>query len=349
MNEKIGAAVLGTGDVSGEHIKAYQHHPLTEMRALLTRDRARGEAKAAQYGLANCRIYTSLDDLLKDASIRVVSVCTPHHMHVPQAVACAQSGRHVAVEKPIALDLAGLRKLDEVVRQSGVRTVVSFVLRWNPLFETIRAILAEGTVGDLFYAEVDYFHGIGRSYTGYEWISRKATGGSSLLTGGCHAVDGLRWFIGQDAVEVQAYANWSKGNRLGYEYEPNSVTLVRFADGKIGKVGSSIECVMPYMFNVLLMGNQGTIRNNQLFTSRWPGQTGWATIPTILPDSGAVTHHPFEAEIAHFIDCILSGKESHCNVADAVKTHEICLASEISVREKRPVRLPLPAEIAPCV
>jgi predicted dehydrogenase len=341
MTAKLGTAVLGTGDVSGEHIKAYQRHPKTEMRALLTRDRARGEAKAAQYGLTACRIYTNLDELLKDDSIQVVSICTPHHLHVPQAVACAEAGRHIVVEKPIAVDLAGLRALDRAVRKAGVRSVVSFVLRWNPLFETIRAILAERTVGDLFYGEVDYFHGIGRWYTGYEWISRKATGGSSLLTGGCHAVDGLRWFVQQDAVEVQAYANCSKGNPLGYEYEPNSVTLIRFAQGAMGKVSSSIECVMPYMFHILLLGNQGSIRNNQLYTARWPGQKDWATIPTILPDSGVVTHHPFEAEIAHLVDCIVNQKESHCNVADAVKTHEICLASEISVRENRPVRLPL--------
>jgi len=203
-------------------------------------------------------------------------------------------------------------------------------------------------VGDLFYGEVDYFHGIGRGYTGYEWISRKATGGSSLLSAGCHAVDGLRWFAGQEAVEVFGYANWSRGNPLGYEYEPNSVTLVKFADGQMGKVASSIECVMPYMFHILLMGNRGAIRNNQLFTNRWPGQTGWATVPTILPDSGAVTHHPFNAEINHFVDCIRAGAESHCNIADAVKTHEICLASDLSARQNKPVRLPLDEETTEC-
>lgn len=341
MSEKLGAAVLGTGDVSGEHIKAYQRHPETELRALLSRDRARGEAKAAQFGAAGCRIYTSLDELLKDDSIQIVSICTPHHLHMPQAIECAESERHIVVEKPIALDLAGLRAIDAAVRKADVRSVVSFVLRWNPLFETIRAILAERTVGDLFYGEVDYFHGIGRWYTGYEWITRKETGGSSLLSAGCHAVDGLRWFVQQEAVEVQSYANWSKGNPLGYEFEPNSVTLIKFAGGAMGKVASSIECVMPYMFHILLLGNEGSIRNNQLFTHRWPGQRDWATIPTVLPDSGAVTHHPFDAEIAHLVDSIRSGHESHCNIADAVKTHEICLASEISARENRPVRLPL--------
>jgi predicted dehydrogenase len=90
------------------------------------------------------------------------------------------------------------------------------------------------------------------------------------------------------------------------------------------------------------MGNRGAIRDNRLFTKRWPGQTDWATIPTILPDSGAVAHHPFVPQINHFVECVLAGAESHCNVADTVKTHEICFAAEISRREGRPVALPLP-------
>ncbi len=89
------------------------------------------------------------------------------------------------------------------------------------------------------------------------------------------------------------------------------------------------------------MGNGGTIRDNRLFTKRWPGQTGWTAIPTVLPDSGAVTHHPFMHLIRHFLDCVVSGVESHCNIADAVKTHEICLASELAKLEGKPVRLPL--------
>jgi predicted dehydrogenase len=110
----------------------------------------------------------------------------------------------------------------------------------------------------------------------------------------------------------------------------------------MGKVASSIECQMPYAFNILLNGDRGSIRNNQLFTRRWPGQTGWAAIPTILPDSGAVTHHPFQHEIDHLVDSIREGRESHCNVADAVKTHEICLAAETSSQSGHPVALPLP-------
>jgi UDP-N-acetyl-2-amino-2-deoxyglucuronate dehydrogenase len=168
------------------------------------------------------------------------------------------------------------------------------------------------------------------------------TGGTALLTAGCHAVDAVRWFLGQEAVEVFSYANFSRGNHLDYEYEPNSVALVKFAGGAVAKVATSIEFMAPYTFPITLMGTGGAIRDNRLFTKRWPGQTGWATIPTILPDSGAASHHPFVSLVAHFIDCVLAGTEPHCNVADTVKTHEICLAAELSKLEGRPVKLPLP-------
>jgi len=337
----LGVGVLGTGWVSGEHIRAFKANPHTEVRAILSRDKARAAAQAEEHKLASCRAYDHLEALLDDPAVRIVSICTPHHLHVPQGIAAAKAGKHLLLEKPVALDLAGLRALQAAVGAARVKTLVSFVLRWNPLFETIRALLADAIVGQLFYAEVDYLHGIGPWYRQYSWNVKKEMSGSSLLTAGCHAVDGLRWFVPKRAVEVFAYSNFSARNPLQYEYEPNSVTLVKFEDGTLGKVASSIECVMPYVFNIVLLGDQGAIRNNQVFSKRWVGQRGWATIPTVLPDSGDVTHHPFRDEVDHFVDCILNDRESHANLEDAAKTHEICFASEASAREKRPVSLPL--------
>jgi predicted dehydrogenase len=337
----LGVGIIGTGWVSGEHIRAFEANPHTEVRGIVSRDKARAQAKAAELGLRRAQAYDRLEDMLGNPEIHIISVCTPHHLHVAQGVAAAKAGKHLMMEKPIALDLDGLRELQATIRVTGVKTVTCFVLRWNPLFETIRALLADGTIGRVFYAEVDYLHGIGPWYKQFEWNVKKEIGGSSLLTAGCHAVDGLRWFVGKKAVEVFAYANYSPQNPWHYEYEPNSVTLVRFEDGTIGKVASSVECVMPYVFNIQLLGDEGTIRNNQVFSRRWVGQKGWATIPTILPDSGDVTHHPFRDQVNHFVECILNNRESHANIEDAVLTHEICLASERSARERRPVSLPL--------
>jgi predicted dehydrogenase len=339
--KNLGVGILGTGWVSGEYIRAFEANDETEVCAILSRDRTRAEAKIAEHRLVRCTAYERLEDLLADPAVKVVAICTPHHLHVSQAVAAAQAGKHLVLEKPVALDPAGLAEVRDAVRRAGVKTVVSFVLRWNPLFETIRALLDDSTIGRLFYGEVDYLHGIGPWYGQYVWNVKRQIGGSSLLTAGCHAVDGLRWFARRRPVEVFAYSNTSAGNALGYEYDPNSVTLVKFDDGIIGKIASSVECVMPYVFNIVLLGDQGSIRNNQVFARKWVGQRGWATIPTVLPDSGDVTHHPFRDEVDHFVTCILENRESHANLEDAVVTHEICFASELSAREKRPVALPL--------
>ncbi len=88
------------------------------------------------------------------------------------------------------------------MRGNHVRSVVGFVLRWNPLFDIIRAILADGVIGDVFHAEVDYLHGISKGLHLYPWLRQRAFGGSALLTAGHHAVYGLRWFVGKEAVEV---------------------------------------------------------------------------------------------------------------------------------------------------
>ena len=339
--KELGVGIIGTGWVSGEYIQAFEANPHTEVLGLVSRDRARAEAKAQAYHATHCHAYDRVDEMLADNSIHIVVICTPHHLHVAQGIAAARAGKHLVLEKPVALDLEGLREIQAAVRASQVKTVVSFVLRWNPLFEMIRKFLADGLLGNLFLAEVDYLHGIGPWYEQYEWNVKKEFAGSDLLTAGCHAVDGLRWFVGTRPVEVFSYGNVSRSNPLHYEYDPNSLTMVRFEDGTMGKVASSIECVQPYIFNVALFGDEGTMRNNQIFSKRWPGQKGWATVPTILPDSGDVTHHPFSDEVGHFVECILENRESHANLEDAAVTHEICFAAQISAREKRPVALPL--------
>jgi predicted dehydrogenase len=247
----------------------------------------------------------------------------------------------VIVEKPIAIEPAGLKALRDAIGAAGVKSIVSFVLRWNPMFDNIRAMIDRRMIGDIFYAEVDYLHGVGPKYRIWEWMARKAYGGSALLAGGCHAVDALRWFVRDEAVEVTAYSGTSKSNPFAYEYDTNTVLLVRFAGGAIGKVACSLEVQMPYVFNVELFGDKGTIRNNKLFTTDWPGQTGWAAVPTVEPDSGDVSHHPFRQEVDHFIECIDRGVESHANIADAYKTHEICLGADMAAAEGRAVKLPL--------
>ena len=240
----------------------------------------------------------------------------------------------------MALSPAENRALRDAVDRAGVKSVVSFVLRWNPLFENLKSLLADGAVGKLFYVEVDYWHGIGTWYSGWEWAHKRQTGGSTMLLGGCHAVDALRWLAGDEVVEVSAFSNNTKGL---YEYDSNVVAAVKFRGGAIGKTSTLFDCEMPYTFNIDLVGTEGALRDNRVWSRKlFPGQTGWTTMPTILPDSGDVHHHPFDAQINHLVDSIREGRDAHCNVADAYHTHEVCLAIDRSIAEGgQPVKLPL--------
>ncbi|MBD3182892.1 gfo/Idh/MocA family oxidoreductase [Candidatus Poribacteria bacterium] len=339
--DKLGVGVVGPGWAGGEHIKAYMNNPNAEVIGICGRDKDRTRTRMEEIGI-KCDVYTDYEKMLKNDDIHVVSICTPNDLHVSQAIMTAEAGKHFLLEKPIALNIEELKKLKDVADKSDVKTVVGFVLRWNPLFETLKPLIDDDAIGNIFFGEVDYFHGIGPWYKQYEWNVKKSIGGSTLLSAGCHAVDGLRWFIGQEAVEVTAYSvHGNKNEFKEYEYDPTMVVIIKFDGGAIGKVASSIECIQPYVFNINLVGEKGTIKNNKLYSHKMPGQTDFATIPTILPDSGDVTHHPYQGEIDHLIDCILNDKESFVNIDNAIETHEICLAAEISAAEGKSVSLPL--------
>jgi len=90
-----------------------------------------------------------------------------------------------------------------------------------------------------------------------------------------------------------------------------------------------------------IYGDRGTVRDNRIGSHRLPGQTGWVQIPTILPGSSDVTHHPFQAQMDHFVECVQQDRGPHCNLEDAVHTHEVVFAAQECYRTGRPVRLPL--------
>ncbi|MBI4556741.1 MAG: Gfo/Idh/MocA family oxidoreductase, partial [Candidatus Hydrogenedentes bacterium] len=247
MAKTMGVGVVGTGWVSGEHIRAFQENPHTEVRALCSRTEASAKAKAAECGI-DCAVFTDYGQMLDKAGIDIVAVATPPDRHRDEAVAAAEAGKHLLLEKAIATTLEDARAIRGAVAKARVKSVVSFVLRWNPLFEIIKNLLDDNAIGNLFFAEVDYFHGIGPWYKQYKWNVKKEVGTSSLLSAGCHAMDGLRWFMGGEIVEVFQYSAFGKGpDFLDYEYNPTSCTVCKFADGRIGKVASCVECVQPYV------------------------------------------------------------------------------------------------------
>lgn len=332
---KVG--IIGCGWVAGEHISAYQKNPHTEVVALSSRTKAGAEAKARECGI-DAACYDSPKKMLSENKLDIVSITSPPQFHVEHGILAAQHGVHLMMEKPIAMNHAELTKLVDTVSQHQTKSIVSFVLRWNPLYGIIRSILDKNQCGELYYGEVDYYHGIGPWYKQYEWNVTKEAGGSSLLSAGCHAVDGLVWFMGSRVIEVHSYTARSKAEVFKeYEYDPTIVSILKFENGTIGKVASSIDCKSPYMFNINLFGSRGTVRNNQLYSDDYKGQTHFASIPTIMPDSGDVSHHPFQGEVNHFVDCLQAGRDSDVNIAYAAHIMDICYAAEESAKTGKTV------------
>ncbi len=325
--QPLGVAIHGAGEVAYAHAASWQRNPRVRIVSVSSRRRASAQALVDKLEL-DCAVTDRYEDVLSNRDVHIVNVSGPNHVHATQAIAAAESGRHVLVEKPTVLSMDDNRALSAAVAKAGVRSIVSFVLRWNPMFQSLKTLLAKNTIGDLFYAEVDYWHGIHPTYRGWTWAAKRATGGSATLMGGCHAVDALRWFVGDEASEVWAISN---NRRAAFEYDANVLAMIRFKSGLIAKTSVLFDACMPYTFNVDLVGTEGTTRNNRLWApTLLAAQTDWMEFPTITPDSADVHHHPFDAQINHFVECICEERESHCNVADAYRTHEICLAIDQS-------------------
>ena len=363
MAEKqLGVLVHGAGWVSTQHIAAFDANPHTRIAAISSRKLESAKKRGEEAGLTDIGYYDDFEKALAHDGVDIVSVCTPQHVHCENTVAAAQAGKHVVIEKPVANSLDELRQMRDAVRAAGVKTVVSFVLRWNPLFETVKSMIADDALGNVFYVETDYEHDIGSWWTGYDDARKKSTGVSALLVGGCHAIDAARWFAGRgqfesaNVVEVFGYSGgWRKGADVEFDYLANTfqktdkpleydgleVVLLKFDNGAIGKVSVNSDCVMPYTFPIEIFGDRGTVRDNRVWSHKFPGQKSWVELPTILPDSADVSHHPFQAEMDHFVQCILEDRESHCNLADAVNTHEVVFATLRCYESGAPVKLPL--------
>jgi predicted dehydrogenase len=334
---KVG--VIGTGWVAGAHIDNFGKLDGCQVAAICSRSKARAERKIAEHHLPHAVAYDSLKAFLAHDGLDIVVIATVHAEHPAQTIAAAAAGKHIVIEKPAALNSADLRRMLAAVKQAGVKTSVCFELRWIGQFRNIKAMIAQGLIGKVFYGECSYFHGIGPGYAQWEWNIKKEMAGSDLLTAGCHALDSLIWLMDSPVTEVAAMSNTSVDNPLKYEYDPNSVAILRFANGAIGKVATSIECRQPYLFPVLLQGDRGTIHNDRLSTLNWPDLKGWATIPSDPPDSGDVGHHPYLGQLSHFVDCIRRDQRPSNDLEACAHVHEVCFAIERAAREKCVVKV----------
>jgi predicted dehydrogenase len=331
--KKFGAGIIGCGWVAEEYIKAFEKDERSETRALVSRNRSNAERYRDRHNL-RCTIQTDATEMLEQEDVDIVVVCTPHDTHTEYVVAAAQAGKHVIIEKPVALKPEDVLKQQQAVRENNVKTIVSFVLHWNPLLMTIDRLIEQGVFGDIFMVEVDYLHRIWMT-TEEKWYASRQRSGTAILTGGCHAIDAMRWFARSEVEQVCAYQAKTE-NPIEY---PGTISVnARFKDGKIGRSTTTFDAQMPYRFNIGIYGTEGTLRNDELYAPKlFPGQKDFLKIPCILPDSADVTHHPFQGEVSYFLDCIIDDRRAFPDLDDAARTQAVCFASDLSAESGKAV------------
>lgn len=323
-----GVALVGAGWVAGEYVKVFRDHPAVSLRGIFTRTPAKAEALLAEYGV-EARIYSTEDELFDDDEVSIVASTTSPEVRAKYIVRAAESGRHVVIEKPVGLNMDDVRQIRDAVTKSGVKSITSFIARWNPQIQTTRRMIDDGLIGDVLYAEADYWHPLQKWYPSYYWMCKEELGRSALMVGGCHAVDMLRYFVGE-VTEVAAFSSKAKFNP-DYTFPPNIVGTVRFESGQVGKVSAIMDAETPYIFNSRLFGSGSTVINNRIHSSRhFPGAKGYIEYDTVLLDSGDVTHHPFYDMIDSFIECIENDTEAMTNIRDSAKTMAVCFALDES-------------------
>lgn len=339
--KKTNVGIVGFGWVATAHIPAINATRQAQVTAICSSRPQNSEALSEKFG-SPIRAYTDYSEMLADPSIEVVSICSFPKDHADQAVQAAEAGKHIILEKPMALSWEDCQRIEAAVRKAGVRFCICFEARFSNQFLSTKALIDQGLLGSIHYGEVDYYHGIGPWYGQYRWNTRKDQGGSALLTAGCHALDALLLCMDGEIASVSSLSTQSKNPVFSaYEYPTTSVTLVHFRDGRIGKCAAVVDCFQPYYFHTHLVGSEGSLLDNRLHSNRLlSNKAQWSQLSMKMMDSGDVSDHPYQSQFQSFFDALEEGRDmSLTGLADAMRTHSVIFAADASAVSGQPVQL----------
>lgn len=339
--KKYNVGIVGYGWVATAHIAAINASSQAQVSAVYSSRQLDDAEVSAQAG-SEIKTYTDLSAMLADDNLHIVSICSYPYQHKEQAIAAAEAGKHIIIEKPLALSWEDCQAVEAVVKKAGVKLCICFECRFSSQFLATKAVIDEGLLGDLHYGEIDYYHGIGPWYSPFRWNIRKDAGGSALLTAGCHALDALLLCMGTDVEEVSSYDTQSRSEIFApYEYPTSSVTIVKFKSGRVGKCAAIVDCLQPYYFHTHLCGSEGSLLDNKFHSQKLgTDRNTWSELAMKMLDSGDVTDHPYETQFVTFFESIENGEDMPLTgLTDAMKTHEIIFAADQSAATGKPVKL----------
>jgi predicted dehydrogenase len=233
---KLRIAIVGCGKVAHLHAAALAKIPEAELTAVCDADPARAEAFAARYG---ARAVPGISA----APVEAVIVCTPHPQHAAAAIAAAEAGLHVLVEKPLAATVADCDAMIAAARRNHVRLGVVSQRRWFEPVQRMKAAIDAGKIGKPILGAVTMYSWRDEAYYRSDpWRGRWDTeGGGVLINQSPHHIDLLLWLMGPVEEVVGRWANFSHPY---VEVEDTAVAILRFRSGALATIAVSL-CQNP--------------------------------------------------------------------------------------------------------
>lgn len=263
--DQVNFAILGAGMVAEYHQKAIEANATNgaNLSAIVHYDPGRFEAISEEFGVP----CISQKEVLGRDDIDVVAICTPSGQHPEQAIAAARAGKHVLVEKPMAVDLEGADRMIEVCDEAGVQLGVVFQRRVEPLFARIKNGLEAGDFGELSIGLVSMPYYRGQDYYDQaEWRGTWALdGGGVLMNQGIHIIDLLVWYMG-DPVEIKGFADTLHRD---VDVEDTSAAALRFEDGSMATITATTTADPGFPHRLEIHGTNGGFHVEGESAGKW--------------------------------------------------------------------------------
>lgn len=340
MRKKIGFGVIGCGMISKAHVFAIQNTADAALVGCCDASQEKAAQFAAEHGVL---AFDSVDAMLGSAAIDAVCLCTPSGLHAPHALAAIARGKHVAIEKPMALNLSDADRIIEAADRARTQVCVISQMRFSPAAQALRAALKKGAFGRLVSASLSmkYFRSP-EYYAASPWRGTWAfDGGGALMNQGIHGVDMLRYLAGP-VSRVSAIA---RTQTRPIETEDSVVALLDFESGALGTLEASTTAYPGYPRRLEICGDLGSAILEENALLRWdvPGE------PPDLPigntaqksasDPRAIGQDSHLLQIGNFVDAISGRSPLLVDAREGRKPLEIITAVYASAASGKTVTL----------
>ncbi len=330
MNKKLVVANIGM-QFGRAHIEGALSYG-AEIGAICDLDKEALDFAGEKYGIPEEKRFADYMDIVNNKDIDVVTVAIPDQQHKRVVSDLLRAGKHVLCEKPLALTREDIEEIVRAANAADSKFMVGQICRFTPAFVKAKEIIDSGLIGDIYFAESEYAHDY--MYILKDWRADPARHG--VIGGGCHAVDLLRWLVG-DPTEVMAYGSHKLLPEV--EYDDATIAIMKFPDSVIGKVFVSTGCKRDYTMRTAIYGTKGTIicdNTSPVMKLYTIGEDMMAHEPVDVEVE--VNNHNAAAEFAVFADNILNNTPVLTSAEEGAKTVEVCLSIVKSAKTGIPVK-----------